>query len=93
LTPGGRVGGLVSVFSFPGKSDALKSFKGHGKASNKPEVQLKVTLLEIPKKGGRMSRPSNLASGHRKKRIYCRERWGEKPGDGESGGGKAELLL
>jgi hypothetical protein len=52
LTPGGRVRGLVSVFSFPGKSDPLKSFNGYGKASNKPEGQLKVTLLEIPKRDG-----------------------------------------
>ena len=44
--------GTRSVFSFPGKSDALKSFNGHGKASNKPEGHLRVTLLEIPKRDG-----------------------------------------
>jgi hypothetical protein len=52
LTPGEKVRGLVSAFSFPGKSDAPKSFNGHGKASNRPEGQLKATLLEIPKRGG-----------------------------------------
>jgi hypothetical protein len=44
-----------------------------------------------PEKGKKVSRASSMTSGHWGKRIYGRERWEKKLGDGEPGAGADAL--
>jgi hypothetical protein len=50
-----------------------------------------VNLLVIPKRGAKVSRYSNMTSGHWRKQIYDPEELEKKLGDGEPGPGADAL--